>query len=145
MAKYNTKQKECILLFIKDNKRRHVTVLEIQEELNKKNIKVSTSTIYRTLKELEALNKVIKFDNGSDDYACFQYVEEHSNVCHHFKCVKCNELFHFNCITTDTLNNHIRDEHNFKVDNLKTVFYGTCSNCDEQVKEDGKDGEINES
>lgn len=135
MAKYNTKQKEYILKYIESNKDKHITALEIQDTLLKEGKKVSMSTIYRTLKDLVIDNKIVKYENVNDEYSCYQYLTVSADRSHHFKCIKCNTLYHFKCKTVDAISMHIKNEHNFTIDNLKTIYYGICDICEKSIGE----------
>ena len=42
--------------------------------------------------------------------------------------LKDNEEDEFFFDKFEDINNHIKEEHNFKLDN-NTIFYGTCNNC----------------
>jgi Fur family ferric uptake transcriptional regulator len=65
--------------------------------------------------------------------ACYQYVgdSEYNHCCEHYhlKCSECGKLLHVSCEFMDEINEHIKNEHNFIIDNSKTVFYGICKEC----------------
>lgn len=129
MKKYNTKQKEYIINFIKENSYRHITATDIQENLIMNGKKASLSTIYRTLKELDIDNLIVKYESANENSSCYQYIGENFKNSYHFKCTSCSGLFHFECESVDNISNHIEHSHKFKVDNSKTMFYGTCDKC----------------
>ena len=65
--------------------------------------------------------------------ACFEYVGQDSHApgeaCFHLKCEKCGKLLHLHCEELDHIGGHLFEEHGFKLDPLRTVFYGVCEEC----------------
>ena len=45
------------------------------------------------------------------------------------KCEKCGKLLHMDCSEITELNEHLKAEHGFTIDPLRTVFYGICAEC----------------
>ncbi len=45
---------------------------------------------------------------------------------------KCGTLIHVHCEEIEEFNHHIFAEHRFKINPMRTVFYGICENCAEQ-------------
>ena len=46
-----------------------------------------------------------------------------------YKCEKCGKLIHLHCDELEEIQTHILKEHRFKMDPMRTVFYGLCENC----------------
>lgn len=130
---YNTKQKSVILDFLKKNKGKHFTIDEIVSSLTEKGVSIGKTTVYRYMEKLTDDLCVRKYEISKNDSACYEYVgDSKNNLCsshYHLKCIKCSKLFHINCHILNTIDEHILNEHNFVVDNTKTVFYGLCQNC----------------
>lgn len=131
--KYNTKQRELILKCFSESDGKHIKAEEIIEYLKQNNTPVGKSTVYRYLDTLVEENLVRKYTIQEGVGACYQYIgKEENNHCkehYHLKCSNCGELFHVNCEFMDEINSHILKEHNFQIDNSKTVFYGICEKC----------------
>ena len=76
------------------------------------------------------LNKYI-MDAGSP--ACFEYIGEDTHgdgeVCFHCKCEKCGKLIHLHCEELEEIQSHLWEAHQFRLDPLRTVFYGICDDC----------------
>ena len=125
--KYQTKQKQDILNFFKNNPDKHFTVEDVLKHIGNK---VSVATIYRQVEQLvdEGYIQKIIFDNTSK--ACFQY-KNHDECDDHFHliCEKCGRLIHLECDEINHIVSHISDEHDFKVNKTKVVFYGICDEC----------------
>lgn len=131
MSENITKQGKSVLECLKENSGVHLTAEEISSILKKKDTPVSTATIYRQLEKMTAMGVIRKYISAPDEPACFQYHGEHSACANHFhlKCVGCGKLIHVSCEYLDELEKHIREHHDFSVDNTRTVLYGYCGKC----------------
>ena len=135
---YNTKQRGCIMRFLKNANDRHFTAEELFYALNQaaENNTVKTpglATIYRTLDKLEKEGVIRKYNAGSGDKACYQYINKASGCCEHYhlKCTSCGKLIHLDCSHIQTLASHISENHRFTLDTSRTVLYGLCAACGE--------------
>lgn len=135
---YKTKQKDLILNYFKESNKRHITAEELVDHLKEKGNTVGKSTVYRTLDRLVEQGIIRRFFIEEGYGACYQYSGE-SNKCEehfHLKCVSCGELLHIQCKLLMEVEKHILKDHDFSVDNRKTVLYGRCHKCiDTEVKE----------
>lgn len=129
--RYNTKQRELILEYLANSNGQHVKVENILEYLKGKDTPVGKSTVYRYLDTLTEQNLIRKYTLEEGTGACYQYIggESHCQEHYHLKCSQCGELFHVSCSFMDEITKHILNEHDFCVDNSKTVFYGICGEC----------------
>lgn len=128
---YKTKQRDQILDCLIKNKDRHITADEIRTVLNKDQTLVGKTTVYRFLDKLVSQGIVRRYFVEGGKSACYQYMER-NGVCNkhfHLKCVACGQLFHLECDYLGELDSHIREYHDFCVDNSKTVLYGQCGSC----------------
>ena len=130
-SKYKTKQRECIVEFLKKNNEKHITADEIIEHFKTTDNPIGKSTVYRCLDNLLSENIVRKYVISERDGACYQYVEEQEQCVNHYhmKCTKCGRLYHLECDEVNELQEHILKHHNFKIDICKTVLYGLCKDC----------------
>ncbi|MDD6490059.1 MAG: Fur family transcriptional regulator [Clostridia bacterium] len=128
---YKTKQREAILKYLVDNSDSHVTVCQIADYLSSNGNHVGVTTIYRHLEKLLEQGLVRKYTVDGSTGACFQYVQENSRCREHFhlKCEKCGCLIHLECSHLDELYEHIYDDHAFRINPFRTVFYGICKEC----------------
>ena len=130
MPDYKTKQKSVITDFLKENGDGHITVDEIVEKLQSSGEGVGRSTVYRCLERLENEGYVRKYISDGKKSCCYQYVGNGECKEHfHLQCEKCGKLIHIECDALDSLNEHIKTEHGFTVNALKTVLYGVCEEC----------------
>lgn len=131
-VQYRTKQREEILSYLKTVPGKHVTAADVRSYFQEQAVSVGQTTIYRQLEKLvdEGLLKKYFIDEHSS--ACFEYVdpESHGNgACYHCKCEKCGRLIHMDCHEITELQEHLAKHHHFRIDPLRTVFYGVCGSC----------------
>lgn len=127
---YNTKQKQLILNLLSENSDSSFTCDEIEELLKDKGTPVGKSTVYRYLIRLQGEGRVRKFnENGKS--AIFRYIED-KDECKghmHLQCVECGDFIHLSCALMDEVSGHLMRDHDFTIDNSKTVLYGLCGIC----------------
>ncbi len=128
---YKTKQRQMILDYLSDTDGRHVTVSEINEYFKKCGMHIGAATVYRHLEKFVSEGIVRKYYVDGINGACFQYMGKCSGCdAHiHFKCLKCGKLECVECDRLGELKSHFSDEHGFRIDSVKTVFYGKCAEC----------------
>jgi len=92
--KRNTKQKELILNFLKQNKNKHLTINEISRELGEE---TGVTTIYRYINKLIAEGLVSKISMQNKQGFCYQYAEKDEDCTEHYHliCEECGDLLHF--------------------------------------------------
>ena len=132
-GRYKTKQREIILGLLKDNYKRHMTADEVVLYLQEQNTPVGKATVYRYLDCLVEQGIIRKYAAPEGKGSCYQYVVEHAecNTHYHFKCEKCNKLFHVECKYLDGIAEHVYNDHQFRINNSRTIYYGICRDCAE--------------
>jgi len=132
-GRYNTKQREELLSFMKSKIGEHITVNDICKYFASTDTKVGTTTIYRHLEKLVEEGKVKKYVLDNTTAACFEYIDTqkecNENGCTHLKCLKCGRLIHMHCEDLKATEEHILKNHYFKLDMTRTVLYGLCQSC----------------
>lgn len=131
MAEYITKQRTQIIECLKKHKDKHITADELASLLSQEGEHVGRTTVYRTLDKLCRDGLLRRYELAGENCACYQYIDSADNCSEHFhlKCESCGELIHLGCHRLGELSGHIEEEHAFKVNNAKTVLYGTCAKC----------------
>ena len=125
---YNTKQKELILDTIK-NINREFTVKDIYSKLDEK---IGLTTIYRFIERLESTHCINKYI-GKDNVTYYEYLESCDKDNHFYlKCDCCGSLKHIDCDCIEDLTNHIRKDHNFKLNREHIIINGICEVCNEK-------------
>ena len=129
LNKYKTKQRVAILDFIESNKDREVTANDILVYLNKNDLKASQTTIYRYLDNLVKEGIIKKNYSEEKSSSCYQYVGKRCKEHYHLKCNNCGEIIHLDSEIFSSIEKKIIDRYGFKIDNIKTILYGTCNKC----------------
>ncbi len=132
-SRYKTKQREEILGYLVSVQGRHITAADVCEYFRSNGSAVGQSTVYRQLESLVDEGLVNKYIIDANTPACFEYVSADSHVegeiCFHCKCEKCGKLIHMHCEELEGIGDHLYEEHGFKLDPRRTVFYGLCEEC----------------
>jgi Fur family ferric uptake transcriptional regulator len=130
-AKYHTRQGQYILDYMCSLGDSHVTVNQLVRCLADTEEAVGQTTIYRHLEKLAAEGKIRKYVLNDGQSACYQYIGNRKKCREHFhlKCEVCGGLIHADCTLLEKIAGHLRIRHDFQVNTLKTVFYGTCKKC----------------
>ncbi len=130
-GKYKTKQQVAIKQYLEQQKDSYVTVSQIEKYLKENNCGVGLTTIYRHLEKMEEDGIVARLYVDGQPGACYQYVENNQvENCFYIKCEKCGEVAKMECDHLSELYSHVEDDHHFKINSNKTVFYGKCSKCE---------------
>ena len=130
-AKYKTGQRDAILSYLASLGGGHVTAGQIAEHFRRQGSAIGVATIYRCLDMLVDGGVVRRYAAEGVPGACFQYADTRED-CHehfHLKCDGCGELLHLQCELLEDISRHIGDEHDFRVDAMKTVVHGQCAKC----------------
>ncbi len=132
-SKYKTKQRERLLKYLESVSGNHITAGDVCAYFKSEGENIGQSTVYRQLESLVDDGIINKYIIDGSSPACFEYVgaNEHADadVCYHCKCEKCGKLIHLHCDELGELRVHLLDEHRFRMDPVRTVFYGLCENC----------------
>ena len=132
---YKTKQRGAIYDYIVSLNGAHVTAAQITSHFKTEGVPVSRTTVYRHLNELTESGKIRRLFTDDTSGACYQNMEDRKD-CHihfHLKCENCGQLLHLECEALNEIQEHVRDEHDFEVNALKTILYGKCNNCINKV------------
>lgn len=130
---YNTKQREILLRYLESVPRAHITVGDVCEYFKAHGSSMGQATVYRQMERLVDEGLVSKYIVDTNSPACFEYIGKSEHVgegtCFHCRCEKCGTLIHMHCDELTVIKGHLLDEHGFKLDPLRTVFYGICEDC----------------
>ena len=139
-SKYNTKQREMLLGYLESQKRAHITVADVCEYFKEHGSPMGQATVYRQMEKLVDDGLVSKYIVDVGSPACFEYVGEHSHAgegtCFHCRCEICGSIIHMHCDELSLIKGHLFEEHGFKLDPFRTVFYGICEDCSKKEEND---------
>ncbi|MBR1476431.1 MAG: transcriptional repressor [Lachnospiraceae bacterium] len=134
---YKTKQREELISYLEATPATHITVSDVCDYFKAKGKPIGTTTVYRQLEKMVDEGLVQKYILDGKASACFEYTGGDSNnrdvSCFHCKCEKCGKLIHLHCDEIAAIEAHLYEHHNFKLNPLRTVFYGLCEECAKAV------------
>ena len=135
---YRTRQMTMLLSYLESVRGHHITVNDVKDYFKNQGVAIGTATIYRHLEKMEEQGTVLKYVVDNTSSACFEYVGSHEIAdqpsCFHCKCEKCGRLIHLHCTEAENLRLHLFEKHGFKMDSIRTVFYGICDECGENSR-----------
>ena len=136
MAAYRTKQRSEIADYLASIPGEHVTAGDICAHFRAQGRAVGTATVYRQLERMVSEGTVSKYIIDESAGACFAYIGSDSHLadsCYHCKCERCGRLIHMECEELNHIAAHLKADHGFRLNPMRTVFYGVCADC---AKED---------
>ncbi len=133
-VKYKTKQRDHMLEYMGTVGRKHFTAADVCGYFKNNNIPVGTTTVYRQLEQLMKEGKIKKYLIDETSCACYEYIGEtegndSKTPYYHLKCEKCGKLIHLECHEITEFEEHITRHHGFKINPVRTTFYGLCADC----------------
>ncbi len=132
-SKYKTKQRDVLLGYLETVPGVHITAGDVCEYFKSQGAAIGQSTVYRQLESLVDEGLINKYIIDGNSPACFEYTGEgtkaQGETCFHCKCEKCGKLIHLHCDELEEIGGHLFSEHHFRLDPLRTVFYGLCEEC----------------
>lgn len=124
---YCTKQKKQVLDFFQHNPYQLYTAKQL---IQNGELQIGEATIYRLLIKMtkEGFLKKVILENGHGFAYQYNPLRQCSNH-FHLECLTCGKAVCMDCAYVSGLEQHVEHEHDFTVDNNKTVIYGFCKNC----------------
>ena len=129
---YNTRQRNKLLEYMQTVPGEHFTAKDVCGYFQTCGTPIGVATVYRQLERMVEEGIVNKYIIDANSPACFEYVDREHNCteeCFHCKCEKCGKLIHLHCEELVQIRSHLKEEHHFTLDPLRTVFYGLCEEC----------------
>ena len=104
---------------------------ELAELLHAQGQPIGLTTVYRQLEKLCEQGLVHKI--VTDAGARYQFCDCHhrGRDCFLIKCEQCGCVEHIDCAHLSELYSHLAQEHHFRINPHRTLFYGLCSSCGE--------------
>lgn len=127
MSKYNTRQRQILLAYLRRHVDESLTARRIAADLAGE--RISLSAVYRNLTELEA-EGCLRRTASSGNEARYQFVDAERCRNHiHLTCVRCGKTSHLEDDGTRRLAAEVHRDAGFTVDQAETVLYGVCRDC----------------
>ena len=133
---YNTKSRQYILDFLKQNSDTTVSVSDILEYLCNMGVSVNFTTVYRYLNTLTREREVIKLTDESGQRSVYQFIG-HKTGCEehiHIQCTECGKLEHVDCEFMEHIKAHFYKDHGFTIKCDGSIIYGICADCEKKNK-----------
>lgn len=128
MVAYITKQRKVLLDFLSNHPHEIFSAVQIMDHIKVE--KLSLSSIYRNLSELEVAEMIRKISKSGSREAYYQYIDKEScNKQVHLFCKKCEKLYHTDKENVESFSKQIFEVDGFTVDQANTIIYGVCKNC----------------
>lgn len=110
-----------------ETRKEHFNADDLYLSITRKGPRVSKPTIYRTLKVLEKLRLIERFDVKKN---CFYYEPVFQKADHgHLICEACGEIVDFSLGNFNMLESAALKEKDFTLDYVSIRFFGLCENC----------------
>jgi Fur family transcriptional regulator, ferric uptake regulator len=127
----NTREREIILKEL-EAREDHFNAEKLYSILNKKGIRVSRPTIYRTLKLLEQFHLIERLDVKK---SCYYYEPKYQRKDHgHLICEQCGKIIDFSWEGFEKLKSEVSKEREFKTDSISIHVFGICGTCQQGSK-----------
>ena len=135
---YKSKNHEVILQYMQTVPGKHLTIDEIHAELCALGHSIGVTTVYRQLNRMVDDGLLNKYTIDPNTPACYEYIrvakpEEMLN-CYHLRCEVCGKLIHLQCEELAEFTEHLKSEHGFTLNPMRTVLYGICDDCSRPLK-----------
>ena len=122
-----TQPRKKILEVMEQSNLRHLSVEDVHAELEKRGESLGLGTIYRVLRQFEAVGIVVQhFFNGGTGIFELHGSDHHD----HLICVKCGAVQEFYDDTIEKRQSLIAERLGFEVVEHSHVIYGICGNPD---------------
>ena len=126
---YQTEQRKRLVSFLEKNSDKQYTIEEIAVQLGG-STGLGKSTIYRIMAKLSEDGIVRRFANGNSRQFLYQIVDCQKCAKHlHLKCVGCGKLIHLDEQMSCNMQDEIKKQHKFMIDDTQTMLFGKCEDC----------------
>lgn len=125
-----TSRREHILRVLLENKDKHLSAEEVYNLVKVKAPDVGLATVYRTL-ELFCDFEIIHGMDFGDGRKRYEFGDSDTNGHHHHHliCLKCGVILEVDEDLLDDLEERVKKEFNFEVQNHQLKIFGHCKNC----------------
>ncbi len=130
---YMTRQQKAVLSCI-ENFHGGASAADLAALLHAKGESVGLTTVYRQLERLHEQGLIHKI--VTDDGTRYQFCDCHhrGKDCFLIKCEQCGCVEHVDCAHLSELYSHLAQEHRFRINPRRTLFYGLCQTCAQEAE-----------
>lgn len=129
---YITRQQRAVLACM-ESFHGGISAAELAQQLHGQGQTIGLTTVYRQLEKLQEQGLVHKI--VTDEGARYQFCDCHrqGRDCFLLKCEQCGCVEHVDCAHLGDLYSHLAQEHHFRINPHRTLFYGLCQTCTGEV------------
>lgn len=119
------------------NVKGHLTIDEIHTLVRKRNPRVGYATVHRAMKLIceSGIGEGVKFGGGAVRYELLHGHRHH----HHLICLKCGDVLEVVNEAVEGLQEQMARQHRFVPQSHRFLIYGSCSKCNQKLKEQLKE------
>ena len=130
---YMTRQQQAVLSGI-EHFHGGASAAELTELLHAQGHSIGLTTVYRQLEKLQERGLVHKI--VTDEGARYQFCDcqQRGQNCFLIKCEQCGCVEHVDCAHLGELYAHLAQEHHFRINPRRTLFYGLCRACAQEAE-----------
>ena len=125
---YMTRQQKAVLQCI-EGFHSGASATELTEQLHAQGEPIGLTTVYRQLEKLQEQGLVHKIVTDEGARWQFCHCHQQGRDCFLIKCEQCGCVEHAECDHLAELYGHLAQEHHFRINPHRTLFYGLCRTC----------------
>ena len=124
-----TKARLAILGILKEEDR-PITIDNLRTILEKKDVEINLSTIYRILEQFENSRILLKSTPKLPFQPLYEYRDERHS--HHLICLRCGEILRIENCPIEQYEENIAKEKNYIIKSHRFELYGLCGSCQKE-------------
>ena len=132
---YMTRQQKAVLECIEHAHGGCATAQQLTEQLHAEGQAIGLTTVYRQLEKLERQGLVHKIVTDAGARYQFCDCQGKGHTCFLLKCERCGRVEHVDCHHLGELYEHLQQEHHFRINPHRTLFYGLCEECSKEEED----------
>ena len=128
---YKTAQQEAMLQYFLEDKHNFLTVKDLLSSLQKLQIDIGQTAVYRFLERQALEGSVIKIqpvDGSGTQY--WRLPCPQADLRGKLVCLKCRKVIPLSCEHLDMFSEHVLHKHKFNLSLQHSILYGYCEDCD---------------
>ena len=129
-GKYQTRQRKLVSACLQDGVGRYQTVDEVWHAATSTGKSIGRTTVYRNLESMVEDGSALKAVSPGGEASYHLYQNETSGQ---LVCLECRNAYPLTCHMVAELSDHVLDHHGFKILPARTVLYGICDACRQDV------------
>ncbi len=131
MKKYQTKQREQLMLFFGEHRDRQYTIEQLAYNIEG----IGMSSLYRNINLLVEEGLVRRSREGSRKFL-YQYIGGGDCAHHlHMQCNQCGRIMHMDSKIAESIAATVQNDSDFSIDTAQTMLFGCCADCKAERKD----------